>query len=108
MKPTLALTFALALVLTLLCGSFTQLHADAPPNFVVFLAADLGWGDLACYGHPIIQTPNLDQFTTEDVRAAQPADCAVASATITRAASECPSSLAGREKSPPEKSMTLR
>lgn len=40
----------------------------APPNVVVFLADDLGWGDLACYGHPKIQTPNLDAFAQEGLR----------------------------------------
>ncbi len=30
------------------------------PNFIFILADDLGWGDLACYGHPYVQTPNLD------------------------------------------------
>src|SRR5215216_4192747 len=43
-------------------------RADAPPNVVVFLADDLGWGDLGCYGHPAIKTPNLDHFATEGVR----------------------------------------
>lgn len=37
------------------------------PNFIVFLTDDLGWGDLACYGHPAIQTPHLDQFAKEGV-----------------------------------------
>ena len=41
------------------------------PNFVVFLADDLGWGDLGCYGHPIIKTPNLDEFAKQGVRFTQ-------------------------------------
>lgn len=45
--------------------------AAAPTNFVVFLTDDLGWGDLGCYGHPRIQTPNLDQFASEGVRLTQ-------------------------------------
>lgn len=45
--------------------------AANPPNIVVFLADDLGWGDLACYGHPVIQTPNLDAFAKQGVRLTQ-------------------------------------
>ena len=41
------------------------------PNIVIFLADDLGWGDLACYGHRRIKTPNLDQFAKEGVRFTQ-------------------------------------
>ncbi|HUR55477.1 MAG TPA: sulfatase-like hydrolase/transferase [Gemmataceae bacterium] len=44
--------------------------ADAP-NVVIFLADDLGYGDLGCYGHPRIKTPNLDAFAKEGVRLTQ-------------------------------------
>jgi len=44
---------------------------DKPTNFVVFLTDDLGWGDLACYGHPVIQTPNLDKFAQQGMRFTQ-------------------------------------
>src|SRR5438270_476762 len=36
--------------------------AEAPPNLVVFLADDLGWGDLGCYGNTTTRSPNLDRF----------------------------------------------
>ncbi|MBE7493741.1 MAG: sulfatase-like hydrolase/transferase [Verrucomicrobiaceae bacterium] len=49
----------------------------ARPNLVLFLADDLGYGDLGCYGHPVIQTPNLDAFAKQGVRLKQ---CYAASA----------------------------
>ena len=35
------------------------------PNIVFIFADDWGWGDLGCYGHPHIQTPNLDRLASE-------------------------------------------
>ena len=58
----------------------TPCVAAEQPNFIVFLADDLGWGDLGCYGHPKIQTPNLDKFASEGVRFTQAyAACGVCS-----------------------------
>jgi len=48
------------------------LHASAAesrqPNFVVILADDLGYGDLACYGAADIPTPAIDRMAAEGVR----------------------------------------
>jgi N-acetylgalactosamine-6-sulfatase len=38
------------------------------PNFIVFLADDLGYGDLGCYGREDIRTPVLDGLAGEGVR----------------------------------------
>src|SRR5687768_18337999 len=52
--------------------------ADAKqPNIVIFLADDLGYGDLGCYGHELIKTPNLDAFAKQGARLTQ---CYAASA----------------------------
>jgi len=45
--------------------------AAGRPNLIVFLADDLGYGDLGCFGHAVIQTPNLDAFAKEGVRLTQ-------------------------------------
>ena len=38
------------------------------PNVVIMLADDLGYGDLSCFGHPIIKTPNLDRLASEGMK----------------------------------------
>ncbi len=63
----------LAIGLTLGILGSTAARADEPgrPNVIVFLADDLGAGDLGCYGHPKIRTPNLDAFAQQGVRLTQ-------------------------------------
>ena len=38
------------------------------PSFLILLADDLGYGDLSCYGHPVIKTPHLDQLAIQGMR----------------------------------------
>lgn len=70
-------------VLISLCFSIWTpgaLLSEEPPNVVVFLTDDQGWGDLGCYGHPRIQSPHLDQFAAEGLRLTQCyAGCSVCS-----------------------------
>src|SRR3954471_2290547 len=39
-----------------------------PPNVVIILCDDLGYGDLGCYGHPSIRTPNIDRMASEGMK----------------------------------------
>ncbi len=75
------ITFLLGLWMTLGANFWCeQLDAHTRPNIILFLADDLGYGDLGCYGHPIIQTPNLDRFAQQSLRLTQCyAACAVCS-----------------------------
>ncbi len=45
----------------------TAVSGAEQPNFVLIFADDLGYGDLAAYGHPVFQTPHLDRMATEGV-----------------------------------------
>lgn len=38
------------------------------PNFLIMLADDMGYGDLACYGHELVKSPNLDRLAKQGVR----------------------------------------
>ncbi len=42
-----------------------------PPNFIIILADDLGYGDLGSYGHPTIRTPHLDTLAQQGIRFTQ-------------------------------------
>lgn len=57
----------IAVVVTMLANPATSSAAEKP-NIVLILSDDLGWGDLACYGHPVIKTPHLDRLAKEGLR----------------------------------------
>jgi arylsulfatase A-like enzyme len=56
-----------------MAGLVTAMHAQPrperrPPNFIIILADDQGYGDLGSYGHPTIRTPNIDRLAAEGQR----------------------------------------
>ncbi|RMF40461.1 MAG: N-acetylgalactosamine-4-sulfatase [Planctomycetota bacterium] len=42
-----------------------------PPNIVLLVADDLGYGELGCQGNPEIPTPHIDQMANQGVRCTQ-------------------------------------
>jgi len=42
-----------------------------PPNIILIVADDLGYGELGCYGQKKIRTPHLDRLAAEGVRFTQ-------------------------------------
>lgn len=60
---------ALAAVGVLALSPVASVAADgASPNFIVFIADDMGVEDCGAYGHPNIRTPNIDRLAREGVR----------------------------------------
>jgi len=41
---------------------------DLPPNIVIFIADDVSWNDLGCYGNSFVQTPNIDALAKDGIR----------------------------------------
>ena len=46
-------------------------EAGRPPNVIYFLADDLGYAELGCYGQEWIKTPNVDRIAAEGIRFTQ-------------------------------------
>ncbi len=64
-------TLLTALLLTSVSRAATLDELPDRPNFIVIFCDDLGWGDLGCYGHPTIATPNLDRMASQGMRMTQ-------------------------------------
>src|SRR5256886_1499057 len=63
-------TVAFALLFALGVLPYAASAADRKPNVVVFLADDMGYSDLGCYGGDI-HTPNLDALAKNGLRFTQ-------------------------------------
>jgi len=60
-----------AAALTVPGALVTKAAGKTKPNFVIIFADDLGFGDLGCFGHPTIRTPNLDRMAAEGAKMTQ-------------------------------------
>jgi arylsulfatase A-like enzyme len=57
-----------ALLATFANGIAIAQEAGTPPNIVLIVADDLGYGDLSCYGQSTLKTPNIDRLAAEGMR----------------------------------------
>uniref|UniRef100_A0AAA9S5D9 N-acetylgalactosamine-6-sulfatase n=2 Tax=Bos TaxID=9903 RepID=A0AAA9S5D9_BOVIN len=53
------------LLLVLSAAELGVARALQPPNILLLLMDDMGWGDLGVYGEPSRETPNLDRMAVE-------------------------------------------
>ena len=65
MRSTL---FICLLALSSACFAQSDRPSTDRPNIVILFPDDLGYGDLASYGHPYIRTPNLDALAAQGQR----------------------------------------
>lgn len=58
-------TLLLLLLFALFAGCASP---EEPPNVILIITDDQGYGDIAAHGNPLLQTPNLDRLHAEAVR----------------------------------------
>jgi N-acetylglucosamine-6-sulfatase len=58
----------LTALLTIVAIATSVRADDARPNIVFILVDDLRWDDLACTGHPFVQSPHIDRIAHEGAR----------------------------------------
>ena len=57
-----------AILSALACSSPESTEVPPPPNFVLVMADDMGWGQTGYYSHPVLKTPSLDAMASAGLR----------------------------------------
>ena len=65
LNPRLIPALFLALALAVQAAKAQKVH---PPNIVLIIADDLGYGDLGCFGQKVLKTPRIDRMASEGMR----------------------------------------
>ncbi|HYT60868.1 MAG TPA: arylsulfatase [Haliangiales bacterium] len=68
MKRCPPLSFCVLATVLTLTGSTVAATSPERPNIIIVMADDVGYGDYACLGNPIIHTPAADAFYQQSIR----------------------------------------
>ncbi len=60
----LSIFLIFSLFLLISCNSSNE----SPPNIILIMADDLGYGDIGCYGSELIQTSSIDKLAFEGMK----------------------------------------
>jgi len=66
-RSFLALSILIALN-SVVAANERPVGTERPPNILFFLADDMGWTDLGCYGSTFYESPTLDRLAREGMR----------------------------------------
>jgi arylsulfatase A-like enzyme len=60
---------SLSLVMSVaMAGNRKHPKPEVPPNVIIVMTDDQGYGDLSAHGNPILKTPKLDQLASQSIR----------------------------------------
>ena len=56
------------LIFILLTAFSVGVAVASPPNVIIVMTDDQGYGELSCHGNPVLKTPNLDKLHSQSLR----------------------------------------
>ena len=68
MSFKLSFSTKLILIMLFFYSKASQAQENEPPNVIIIITDDQGYGDLGFTGNPHVKTPNIDAFANESIR----------------------------------------